>query len=214
MYSHLLQYRQHQRFPSSLMALVDMCCTRCSVMKRSRLTQIVSAGSQQLLCRHQQTTLGITSNEMLLYTSWPMAALLLTVGPTLDSIITGGSWVFAFDYSPSNVVVIVATCVLAVGVNLSQFACLGRFSAVAYQVRFFFFTFVSSPLSHVLPQEIPGVWCMHTVMFRSSSAGIEAGYIWVPVLSAACYSPFQQRMAGLNTQTQHFHQDHQHLPSL
>lgn len=98
------------------------------------LLSIVAAGSQQLLCRHQQTTLGITSNEMLLYTSWPMAALLLTVGPTLDSIITGGSWVFAFDYSPSNVVVIVATCVLAVGVNLSQFACLGRFSAVAYQV--------------------------------------------------------------------------------
>jgi hypothetical protein len=91
-------------------------------------------GSQQLLCRHQQTTLGITSNEMLLYTAWPMAAFLLVVGPFLDSIVTQGSWVFDFEYTVSNVIVILATCVLAIGVNLSQFACLGRFTAVAYQV--------------------------------------------------------------------------------
>jgi solute carrier family 35, member E3 len=95
---------------------------------------IVAAGSQQLLCRHQQTTLGISSNEMLLYTAWPMAGLLLTIGPCLDWFITGGKWVFDFPFVYSVNMVIIATCTLAVGVNLSQFMCLGRFTAVAYQV--------------------------------------------------------------------------------
>lgn len=96
---------------------------------------IVSAGSQQLLCRHFQTTLKISSNEMLLFTAWPMAALLLGVGPTLDWVITGGFWVFEYEYTKPAVIVVFSSCALAVGVNLSQFACLGRFSAVAYQVR-------------------------------------------------------------------------------
>ena len=98
------------------------------------LLSIVAAGSQQLLCRHQQTTLGISSNEMLLYTAWPMAVLLLTIGPFLDWFITGGKWVFDFPYVYSVNIIILSTCALAVGVNLSQFMCLGRFTAVAYQV--------------------------------------------------------------------------------
>jgi solute carrier family 35, member E3 len=96
---------------------------------------IVAAGSQQLLCRHQQTSLGITSNEMLLYTAWPMALVLLLVGPGLDWVITGGDWVLDFPFQYGVVIVILATCALGVGVNLSQFMCLGRFTAVAYQVR-------------------------------------------------------------------------------
>lgn len=63
-----------------------------------------------------------------------MAAFLLLVGPSLDSVVTQGSWVFDFDFSVSSSIVILATCVLAIGVNLSQFMCLGRFTAVAYQV--------------------------------------------------------------------------------
>lgn len=97
------------------------------------LLSIAAAGSQQLLCRHQQTTLGVSSNEMLLYTAWPMAALLLAVGPWLDFAISG-KWVLAFPYVYSVNIIIAATCLLAVGVNLSQFMCLGRFTAVAYQV--------------------------------------------------------------------------------
>lgn len=95
---------------------------------------IVAAGSQQLLCRHQQRTLNITSNEMLLFTAWPMAGLLLVIGPSMDWAITGGTWVMSYGYSTPVVVVIASTCALAIGVNLSQFACLGRFTAVAYQV--------------------------------------------------------------------------------
>ena len=64
-----------------------------------------------------------------------MAGFLLLVGPLLDSIVTQGEWVFNYEFGVSNIIVILATCVLAIGVNLSQFACLGRFTAVAYQVR-------------------------------------------------------------------------------
>ena len=88
-----------------------------------------------MLCRHQQTTLGLTSNEMLLYTAAPKSAFLLLVGPLLDRVVTQGEWVFDFDFSVASSMVILATCLLAVGVNLSQFMCLGRCSATAYQVQ-------------------------------------------------------------------------------
>jgi solute carrier family 35, member E3 len=98
------------------------------------ILSVVAAGSQQLLCRHQQTAHGLSSTEMLLYTAWPMAGMLLATGPVLDWFITGGKWVMDFPFVNSVNVVILATCLLAVGVNLSQFMCLGRFTALAYQV--------------------------------------------------------------------------------
>jgi solute carrier family 35, member E3 len=98
------------------------------------LLSVVAAGSQQLLCRHQQQALGLSSNEMLLYTAWPMAGMLLSTGPFLDWFITGGKWVVDFPFYSSISVVILVTCLLAVCVNLSQFMCLGRFTALAYQV--------------------------------------------------------------------------------
>lgn len=98
------------------------------------VASIVAAGSQQLLCRHLQTTLAISSNEMLHYTAWPMSLVLLSCGPNMDWFISQGRWVFDFEYGGPVVTVIVATCTLAVGVNLSQFMCLGRFTAVGYQV--------------------------------------------------------------------------------
>lgn len=98
------------------------------------LLSIVAAGSQQLLCGHQQRTLKISSTEMLLFTAWPMAGSLLAMGPFLDYVVTGGRWVFDFPFIYAVNFTILCTCILAVGVNLSQFMCLGRFSAVAYQV--------------------------------------------------------------------------------
>lgn len=94
------------------------------------------AGGQQLLCRHQQTALGISSSEMLLYTAAPKSVFLLLVGPTLDRVITQSGWVYAFDFTPGSCTAILSTCLLAVGVNLSQFMCLNRCSAAAYQVRY------------------------------------------------------------------------------
>ena len=55
------------------------------------------------------------------------------MGPFLDRYITG-DWVHAYAWSRASALLAIASCVAAVGVNVSQFACLGRFSAVSYQV--------------------------------------------------------------------------------
>ena len=55
------------------------------------------------------------------------------MGPFLDKYITG-DWVHAYAWSRASALLAVASCAAAVGVNVSQFACLGRFSAVSYQV--------------------------------------------------------------------------------
>jgi solute carrier family 35 protein E3 len=55
------------------------------------------------------------------------------MGPFLDRYITG-DWVHAYAWSRASALLAIASCAAAVGVNVSQFACLGRFSAVSYQV--------------------------------------------------------------------------------
>jgi solute carrier family 35, member E3 len=58
---------------------------------------------------------------------------LLAMGPFLDRYITG-DWVHAYGWTRASTLLAIASCVAAIGVNVSQFACLGRFSAVSYQV--------------------------------------------------------------------------------
>ena len=57
----------------------------------------------------------------------------MLIGPFLDRYVAH-EWVFRYDWSTAALVCLAVSCSLAVGVNLSQFACLGRFSAVSYQV--------------------------------------------------------------------------------
>ena len=42
-------------------------------------------------------------------------------------------WVFGFDWSVPALAILCTSCSAAIFVNLSQFACLGRFSAVSFQ---------------------------------------------------------------------------------
>lgn len=55
------------------------------------------------------------------------------IGPFLDRYVVD-AWVFQYDWRTAAMVCLGFSCALAVGVNLSQFACLGRFSAVSFQV--------------------------------------------------------------------------------
>ncbi len=59
---------------------------------------------------------------------------LLLIGPFLDRYVVH-QWVFQYDYRSAAVACLALSCAVAVGVNVSQFACLGRFSAVSYQAR-------------------------------------------------------------------------------
>ena len=60
---------------------------------------------------------------------------LLLIGPFLDRYVSS-SWVFDFSYTFPALVFLVLSCSMAVFVNISQFMCLGRFSAVSFQVNY------------------------------------------------------------------------------
>jgi solute carrier family 35, member E3 len=66
---------------------------------------------------------------MLLLQGWS----LLLVGPFLDYYVVD-AWVLEYDWRMAAAIVFGSSCALAVLVNLSQFMCLGRFTAVSYQV--------------------------------------------------------------------------------
>ena len=58
---------------------------------------------------------------------------LLLMGPLLDRYVSS-SWVFEYEWVSTAMFVLLASCSFAVLVNVTQFACLGRFSAVSFQV--------------------------------------------------------------------------------
>lgn len=58
---------------------------------------------------------------------------LLLVGPAIDRLVSG-RWVRSYEWSTPALEALVASCIVAVLVNVSQFMCLGRFSAVTFQV--------------------------------------------------------------------------------
>jgi hypothetical protein len=60
--------------------------------------------------------------------------MLLLVGPLIDQAITQ-KWVLDYTWTQPAVQQLLLSCALAVLVNTSQFMCLGRFSAVSFQVR-------------------------------------------------------------------------------
>lgn len=94
---------------------------------------IVSSGMQQIFCRTMQQKHKLSSHELLANTAPAQSWTLLLAGPMLDFYISR-SWVTQYAWSLPACITMIASCSMAVGVNLSQFMCLGRFSAVSFQV--------------------------------------------------------------------------------
>ncbi|XP_072997009.1 UDP-rhamnose/UDP-galactose transporter 6-like isoform X1 [Typha latifolia] len=80
-----------------------------------------------------QRKYSLTSFNLLSHTAPGQAASLLLLGPFVDFWLTNKR-VDAFDYTIAPVFFILLSCLIAVGTNLSQFICIGRFSAVSFQV--------------------------------------------------------------------------------
>ena len=55
------------------------------------------------------------------------------MSPFLDKNVSG-RWITSYEWSIPSAGCLLVSCLLAVLVNVSQFLCLGRFSAVSYQV--------------------------------------------------------------------------------
>lgn len=59
--------------------------------------------------------------------------LMLSTGPFIDKFVSG-QWVSTYNYTWQSVGLIVGSSMVAVMVNFSSYLCLGRFSAVTFQV--------------------------------------------------------------------------------
>lgn len=94
---------------------------------------VVSSGLQQIFVRTMQQKHKLSAHELLSNTAPAQAWTLLLVGPFLDKLVSK-DWVFTYNWTSAAVMVLFASCTLAVLVNVSQFMCLGRFSAVSFQV--------------------------------------------------------------------------------
>mmetsp|Transcript_17908 Transcript_17908/g.53927 ORF Transcript_17908/g.53927 Transcript_17908/m.53927 type:complete len:356 (+) Transcript_17908:391-1458(+) len=97
------------------------------------LVAVASSGMQQIFCRSMQQKHGLSSHELLSSTAPSQGWSLLMIGPFLDYYVVG-QWLLDYQWTRAAMVTFAASCTLAIGVNLSQFMCLGRFTAISYQV--------------------------------------------------------------------------------
>eukprot|EP01063_Lacrimia_lanifica_P004452 TRINITY_DN1249_c0_g2_i1.p1 TRINITY_DN1249_c0_g2~~TRINITY_DN1249_c0_g2_i1.p1 ORF type:complete len:347 (+),score=121.51 TRINITY_DN1249_c0_g2_i1:64-1104(+) len=93
----------------------------------------VSSSFQQILCGYYQRKNNMSSQEFLSAVSFPQGLSCLFLGPMIDYWLTG-QHVLYYNYTSASVFFIFLSCFNAIFVNASHFMCLGRFSAVTYQV--------------------------------------------------------------------------------
>ncbi|KAK9678708.1 hypothetical protein RND81_11G228500 [Saponaria officinalis] len=120
-----------------VLAGVGVCTvTDVSVNAKGFIAAFIAVWStalQQYYVHHLQHKYSISSFNLLGRTAPVQAASLLVVGPFLDYWLTNKR-VDAYPYSETAVFFIILSCTIAIGTNLSQFICIGRFSAVTFQV--------------------------------------------------------------------------------
>ncbi|XP_058188820.1 UDP-rhamnose/UDP-galactose transporter 6 [Rhododendron vialii] len=92
-----------------------------------------STAMQQYYVHYLQRKYSLSSFNLLGHTAPAQAATLLVVGPFLDYWLTDKR-VDAFEFNLASLVFLILSCSIAVGTNLSQFICIGRFTAVSFQV--------------------------------------------------------------------------------
>lgn len=92
-----------------------------------------STSLQQYYVHFLQRKYSLGSFNLLGHTAPAQAGSLLLLGPFLDYWLTNKR-VDAYDYNITSSMFIILSCTIAVGTNLSQFICIGRFTAVSFQV--------------------------------------------------------------------------------
>ncbi|KAJ1697512.1 hypothetical protein LUZ63_006024 [Rhynchospora breviuscula] len=88
---------------------------------------------QQITIGSFQKKYNIGSFELLSKTAPIQAASLLVLGPFLDYYLNGQS-IMSYRYSLGAAIFLLLSCSLAVVCNMSQYLCIGRFSATSFQV--------------------------------------------------------------------------------
>ncbi|XP_014514683.1 UDP-rhamnose/UDP-galactose transporter 6 [Vigna radiata var. radiata] len=116
---------------------VGVCTvTDVSVNTRGFVAAFVAVWStsmQQYYVHFLQRKYSLSSFNLLGHTAPAQAGSLLLLGPFLDYLLTNNR-VDQFAYNSGSLMFIFMSCTIAVGTNLSQFICIGRFTAVSFQV--------------------------------------------------------------------------------
>lgn len=94
---------------------------------------VVTSGMQQILCGYLQRKFGVTSHQLMANTSHLQGGLLLAVGPFADRLVTT-RWISSWEPNVPALNLLMLSCVVAIFTNVSQFMCLGRFTATTFQV--------------------------------------------------------------------------------
>ncbi|XP_024367862.1 UDP-rhamnose/UDP-galactose transporter 1 isoform X2 [Physcomitrium patens] len=97
------------------------------------LTAVISTSLQQIYIGALQKKHSCGSFELLSKTAPIQAASLIVLGPYVDYFLNGRN-ILDYTYTSGAILFIMLSCFLAVFCNISQYLCIGRFSAVTFQV--------------------------------------------------------------------------------
>ncbi|EEF28498.1 organic anion transporter, putative [Ricinus communis] len=133
-----VRYSRDTKLSITIVLLGVAVCTVTDVSVNTKgfiaaVVAVWSTSLQQYYVHFLQRRYSLGSFNLLGHTAPAQAASLLVVGPFLDYWLTHKR-VDAYAYSFTSVLFIVLSCSIAVGTNLSQFICIGRFTAVSFQV--------------------------------------------------------------------------------
>ncbi|XP_010538909.1 PREDICTED: UDP-galactose transporter 2-like [Tarenaya hassleriana] len=133
-----IRYSRDTKLSIGLVLLGVGVCTVTDVSVNTKgfiaaFIAVWSTSLQQYYVHYLQRKYALSSFNLLGHTAPAQAATLLIVGPILDYWLTNKR-VDKYDYDIVSVMFIVLSCTIAIGTNLSQFICIGRFTAVSFQV--------------------------------------------------------------------------------
>ncbi|XP_057419530.1 UDP-rhamnose/UDP-galactose transporter 4 isoform X1 [Lotus japonicus] len=133
-----VRYSRDTKLSISLVLLGVAVCTVTDVSVNAKgfmaaAVAVWSTALQQYYVHFLQRKYSLGSFNLLGHTAPVQATSLLLVGPFLDYWLTSKR-VDAYNYGLISIFFITLSCTIAVGTNLSQFICIGRFSAVSFQV--------------------------------------------------------------------------------
>ncbi|KAK6130576.1 hypothetical protein DH2020_035668 [Rehmannia glutinosa] len=94
---------------------------------------VFATSLQQISIGSLQKKYSIGSFELLSKTAPIQACSLLVLGPIIDYYLSG-KLIFDYNFGSGVILFIILSCSLAVFCNVSQYLCIGRFSAVSFQV--------------------------------------------------------------------------------
>ncbi|XAR62246.1 hypothetical protein NMG60_11016934 [Bertholletia excelsa] len=133
-----IRYSRDTKLSIAVVLLGVAVCTVTDVSVNTKgfiaaFIAVWSTALQQYYVHFLQRKYSLSSFNLLGHTAPAQAGILLVLGPFVDYWLTNKR-VDAFDYTAASIVFITLSCSIAVGTNLSQFICIGRFTAVSFQV--------------------------------------------------------------------------------